>query len=175
MRWVVCTATQAGGVTLLICGFSAVVLDKRYRSWLRRWTVESVHIGVFGFDLCVCGACFGVRLRCCTQVFTLALGLGLRTLACWRQLQSVSRCGLSSALFGSLVALPLAPNTAVAWPTEQSSVCVCVYVCGRMFVLLYLLDTDYQNTHSPSKVRTFLPKMDIVAGPQFSGWGLGQG
>lgn len=69
MRWVVCTATQAGGVTLLICGFSAAVLDKRYRSWLRRWTVESVHIGVFGFDLCVCVVYvlvygFGVVPRC---------------------------------------------------------------------------------------------------------------
>lgn len=42
--------------------------------------IESVHGVVFGFDLCVC-MCFGVWLRCCTHVFTLALGLGLRTLA----------------------------------------------------------------------------------------------
>lgn len=82
--------------------------------------------------VCVCmdgSVCFGVWLRCWTQVFTLALGLGLRTLACWRQLQSVSRCGLSSAVFGSLVVLPLAPCTAVAWPTEQSSPCACMNVC----------------------------------------------
>lgn len=38
---------------------------------------------------------------------------------CWQQLESVSRCELSSVVFGSLAALPLAPNTAVACPTEQ--------------------------------------------------------
>lgn len=80
-----------------------------------------------------------VLLWCCTQVFTLALGLGLPTLACWQQLESVSRCELSSVLFGSLATLPLAPNTAVAWPTEQSSVCVCV--CTRVFSHLHLLST----------------------------------
>lgn len=54
MCWVVCTTTQAVGVTLLICGFSAAILDKCYQGWILYWTVESVHVRVFGFDLCVC-------------------------------------------------------------------------------------------------------------------------
>lgn len=83
--------------------------------------------------------CFGVLLWCDTQVFTLALGLGLPSLACWQQLESVSRCELSSVLFGSLATLPLAPNTAVAWPTEQRSVFVCVCVC----VFSHLTYTEY--------------------------------
>lgn len=45
--------------------------------------------------------------------------------ACWQQLESVSRCEFSSVLFGSLAALPLVPNTAVACPTEQRGMCVC--------------------------------------------------
>lgn len=36
---------------------------------------------------------------------------------------------------------------------------VCVCVC------LYFLLPEYQNTRSPSKVRTFLIRQDILAGP----------
>lgn len=71
---------------------------------------------------------------CFTQVFSLALGRGLWRPACWQQLESVSRCELSSVLFGSLAALPLAPNTAVAWPKEQSGMCVWVCVCGFIHI-----------------------------------------
>ena len=37
----------------------------------------------------------------------------------WQWLESGSRCGLSNVVSGSLVALPLAPNPAVARPAEQ--------------------------------------------------------
>lgn len=44
----------------------------------------------------------------------------------WQRQESSSRCELSSLVFGSLAALPLAPNTAVTWPTEQGCVVVCL-------------------------------------------------
>lgn len=116
--------------------------------------------------------CFGVLLWCCTQVFTLALGLGLPTLACWQQLGSVSRCELSSVLFGSLATLPLAPNTAVAWPTEQRSVCVCVGWCGC--VCLWVCSHIYHilsTTLILQQNGAMSGREDILVGPQnFEGW-----
>lgn len=101
--------------------------------------------------------CFGVLLWCRTQVFTLALGLGLPTLLCWQQLGSVSRCELSSVLFGSLATLPLALNTAVAWPTEQHSVCLCV--CSHIYHILSTTLILLQN-------RAMSGREDILVGSQ---------
>lgn len=85
----------------------------------------SVHVCSCGFDVCAyMHATVCMCLWCFTQVFTLALGLGLQRPVCWQQLGTVSRCELSSVLFGSLAALPLAPNAAVAWPTEQRGMCI---------------------------------------------------
>lgn len=51
----------------------------------------------------------------------------------WQRQESSSRCELSSLAFGSLAALPLAPNTAVTWPTEQGCAVVCL--CMRAKIL----------------------------------------
>lgn len=158
IRQAMCT-TQAVSVALLVCGLlscspgetlSKLVIPRNVGA---RWCVWvwSVYMNRT--------VCFGVLLWCCTQVFTLALGLGLPTLACWQQLGSVSRCELSSVLFGSLATLPLAPNTAVAWPTEQRSPCVCVCVCSHIYHKLSTILILLQNGAMSGRV-------DILVGPQ---------
>lgn len=97
--------------------------------------IESVHGVVFGFDLCVCVYVFW----CVASVLYPCVYPGIRSWSAnpgsWRVSADVD---CQAALFGSLVALPLAPNTAVAWPTEQSSVCVCMYACVWVYTCYIL-------------------------------------
>lgn len=46
---------------------------------------------------------------------------------------------------------------------ERSFTYICVY--ASVCVFLYLLYTEYQNTHLTSKVRTILRNEDILADP----------
>lgn len=92
--------------------------------------------------VCVCS----VFPRCLPWRQVLVQG-GSRRPACWQQLESVSRCELSSVLFGSLAALPLAPNTAVAWPTEQRGMCLCV--CMSV-LLIFMCAVVHVHVHFKS-------------------------